>query len=322
MPDNSPRLELPFIQPSQAQKHVTHNEALLKLDTMVQLSVEGFEAITPPSLPQDGEVHALGTGATGAWAGQDGMIATFNENTWNFIAPQEGWQAWGKAEGKQHIYAGGDWSVPATDLQNIDGVGINTTSDATNRLSISSDATLLSHDGTDHQLKINKAAGGDTASLMFQTGWSGRAEMGTTGDDDFHIKVSADGSSFQDALTMRADTGTTDVKCLHSGKITIASDSVGLIDTPSAGGFVLIMVVHDSFPQTAHSAILAYDTGTSPALATMVMGSSFENQGTTTLTGTTSTANYTGIAAQAGQLKIENRLASSRTYSYTFIGGL
>jgi len=54
----------------------------------------------------------------------------------------------------------------------------------------------------------------------------------------------------------------------------------------------------------------------------MVLGTTVENHGTTNLTGTTSTANRTGIAVQAGQLQIENRLGSSRVYSYTFIGGL
>lgn len=322
MPDNSPRLELPFIQPSQAQKHVTHNEAILKLDTLVQLTVEAFGATTPPALPQDGEAHGLGTGPTGAWAGKDDMIAVFNENAWNFISPQEGWQAWGKTEGKQHVFDGVSWIVLAADLQNVDGVGINATSDATNRLSVSSDATLFSHDGDDHQLKINKAASGDTASMMFQTGWSGRAEMGTAGDDDFHIKVSDDGSSFQEALTIRADTGTTETKCMQSGKITIGADSVGVVSTPSAGGFVLITVVDDDFPLANHSCILVYDTGSSLDLSSLVVGTKIENHGTTVLDGTISTANRTGVAVQMGQLQIENRMTSSRVYSYTFLGGI
>jgi hypothetical protein len=37
MPDTSHALSLPLIQPSQAQKHVTHNEALRILDAVVQL---------------------------------------------------------------------------------------------------------------------------------------------------------------------------------------------------------------------------------------------------------------------------------------------
>ncbi len=39
MSDQSTLLSLPYIMPAQAQKHLTHNEALRTLDTLVQLSV-------------------------------------------------------------------------------------------------------------------------------------------------------------------------------------------------------------------------------------------------------------------------------------------
>ena len=76
----------------------------------------------------------------------------------------------------------------------------------TNRLAVSAPATLLTHAGNGHQLKLNKAASGDTASLLYQTNWSGRAEMGLTGDDHFRLKVSADGAAWTDALTVDAGT--------------------------------------------------------------------------------------------------------------------
>ena len=70
MPDISPRLALPYLQPSQAQKHVTHNEALRRLDLLVQLVVVQFGAEVPPASPAPGAVWALGAArrraATGA----------------------------------------------------------------------------------------------------------------------------------------------------------------------------------------------------------------------------------------------------------------
>ena len=51
MADTSAILSLPYILPSQAQKHVTHNEALRLLDVMVQLAVEAFDAQVPPASP-------------------------------------------------------------------------------------------------------------------------------------------------------------------------------------------------------------------------------------------------------------------------------
>lgn len=59
----------------------------------------------------------------------------------------------------------------------------------------------------DIRIKANKAAAGKTASFLFQDNWSGRAEFGLAGDDDFHVKVSADGSSWKDALIINRSTG-------------------------------------------------------------------------------------------------------------------
>jgi hypothetical protein len=54
---------------------------------------------------------------------------------------------------------------------------------------------------------LNKATAGDTASLLFQTGFGGRAEMGTAGGDDFTVKVSANGSAWFTALEADAASG-------------------------------------------------------------------------------------------------------------------
>jgi hypothetical protein len=84
---------------------------------------------------------------------------------------------------------------------------VNTSADSTNRLAVSSSATLLSHEGSDHRVKVNKAAAGDTASLLFQSGWSGRGEIGLMGSDDFGVKVSADGATFHDAVSIDRTSG-------------------------------------------------------------------------------------------------------------------
>ena len=206
MSELSPRLSLPFLMPAQAQKHVTHNEALEQLDMLVQLTVVGFEATTPPANPVDGQVWALGAAPLGAWAGQGGRLAVWRAGGWVFVTPAAGWRA---ALGTTlRLFDGSAWVDAALPpLQNLDGVGINTSHDATNRLSVAAPATLLTHDGADHQLKINKAAMGDTASLLFQTGFSGRAEMGLAGQEDFTLKVSANGADWQDGLVVARTSG-------------------------------------------------------------------------------------------------------------------
>jgi hypothetical protein len=92
-------------------------------------------------------------------------------------------------------------------LQNLSLLGINTTADATNKLAVKSSAVLFDNVGAGSQVKVNKAAAGDTASHLFQTGYSGRAEFGLTGDDDFHLKVSADGSTWKEGLKVDKTTG-------------------------------------------------------------------------------------------------------------------
>ena len=103
--------------------------------------------------------------------------------------------------------AGGGGGVASINPATGGLVGVNATADTTNRLSVSSPATLFDNEGDDHQLKINKDAAGDNASVIFQTGYSGRAEFGLTGDDDFHMKVSPDGSTFYDGIIIDKDTG-------------------------------------------------------------------------------------------------------------------
>lgn len=287
---DTPNLALPFILAAQAQKHVTHNEAIRALDCLVQLSVESRTLTVPPPAPADGDRFLIAASPTGAWSGHADKIAAFQDGTWAFYGPKEGWIAWVADEGALVIYAAGAWSpfagsgggggglsspvansdlanmangtikgrtsagsgkpedltgaqatalldvftgsgsghkkglVPDpgatagtakylredgtwTDLSNVPLVGVNATADSTNKLAIQSAASLFDNAGNGHQQKINKAAASDTASQLYQTNYSGRAEIGLTGDDDFHFKVSADGSTWREAIKIDRTTG-------------------------------------------------------------------------------------------------------------------
>ena len=216
MSETTPTLALPLIQAAQAQKHVTHNEAIELLDMLTQLVVQAFDATTPPASPAEGQSWAIGTGASGDWAGQDGRIASFRGGGWLYVTPQEGWRAYGITPGAYRVYSGGIWADlggGVASFDNLPGVGINAGADATNRLTVSSPATLFNHEGAGHQLKLNKASGSDTASLLYQSGFSGRAEMGLAGNNNFAIKVSTDGVAWTDGLTINGATGR--VKIAH-----------------------------------------------------------------------------------------------------------
>lgn len=200
--DSTPNLDLPYIAAAQAQKHVTHNEAIRALDAIVQLAVLDRDLSAPPATPADGDRYIVAASSTGAWTDRDAQLAAYQDGAWQFFRPQTGWVAWIADEGRLLGWDGSTWRPVATDatVNPTPLVGVNATADTTNRLSLNATASLFNHDGSGHQLKINKAGESDTASLLFQSGFSGRAEFGLPSTDDFSVKVSADGSIWHDAL--------------------------------------------------------------------------------------------------------------------------
>ncbi|MGH1421188.1 MAG: DUF2793 domain-containing protein [Hyphomonas sp.] len=203
MPETSPRLALPFIQPAQAQKHVTHNAALEVLDALVQPVVLDRDRTQPPAVPTAGAGHLVAAGAVGAWASQDHSIAVWQGTGWLFLPPQEGWRVFVQNEAQQLVFSAGIWGAAR---EVFDQLGVNATASAVDRLAVGAAGSLFSHAGSDHRMRVNKATATDTASLLFQSNWSGRAEVGLAGNEDLSIKVSPDGSVWSEALRFDATT--------------------------------------------------------------------------------------------------------------------
>ncbi len=109
MSDITTHLLLPYILASQAQKHVTHNEALRLLDAMVQLSVLDRNRPVPPASPVDGDRHIVASGATGLWTGWDLNVAFWVDGVWMRLVPRSGWLAWIAAEQAFVVWNGSAW---------------------------------------------------------------------------------------------------------------------------------------------------------------------------------------------------------------------
>ncbi|MFC0810784.1 DUF2793 domain-containing protein [Paracoccus panacisoli] len=109
MSDTSTHLGLPYLLAAQAQKHVTHNEALRLLDAMVQLSVLDRTRTTPPASPADGDRHLVASGATGLWAGWDLNVAFWVDGVWLRLVPRQGWLVWIAAEQAFQVWNGSAW---------------------------------------------------------------------------------------------------------------------------------------------------------------------------------------------------------------------
>lgn len=211
----TPRMGLPLIEAAQAQKHVTHNEALVVVDALAHLYVLDRDLAAPPPSPVDGDAYLVAPAASGDWAGQGGSIAYLIDAAWRFYAPFKGLRAYVEDEQALLHYDGATWVDFSTllSLQNVPLLGVGTTADAANPFSAKFNNALLTAkyvaEGGDGDLRIkaNKEAAADTASYLFQTNFSGRAEFGLVGNDDFTIKVSPDGSAWIDALTIDKATG-------------------------------------------------------------------------------------------------------------------
>lgn len=205
------KLRLPYIEGDQAQKHVTHNEALELVDALLQASVLDKDLADPPSSPTNGDAYIVAATATGDWVGKENDVAVSTDGIWKFYTPNTGWEMWVLDESAKYRFTSGSgWAaVPVvSDTPTFSQLGVGgATPDGTNKLSVNSGAILFNRATDDVQVKLNKEVSGDSATFLFQTGFSARAEIGTAGNDDFTFKVSPDGSTFYNGIVIDKDTG-------------------------------------------------------------------------------------------------------------------
>ncbi len=110
------KLSLPLLQPSQAQKHVTVNEALSRLDGLTALILVSRSQATPPAVATEGAAYGLPADASGAWEGKGGAVALFLNEGWVFVSPTRGWRAWIADENAPAIHDGANWRAGALAL--------------------------------------------------------------------------------------------------------------------------------------------------------------------------------------------------------------
>jgi hypothetical protein len=116
MAEESAKLRIPYIAAAQAQKHVTHNEGMTLLDTLVQLSVIDKDLTAPPGSPSEGDTYIVagaGGTATGAWVGWEKRIARFIDGMWRSylagVGAGAGWIAYVIDESTLYVFSGTVW---------------------------------------------------------------------------------------------------------------------------------------------------------------------------------------------------------------------
>ena len=105
----TPHFNLDYLMPEQAQKHVTLNDALRRLDGLVQLSVKSTKLAIPPSAPANGDRYLVGPEPQEAWDGASGNLALYEDTAWHFFAPQSGWRLWDEAARAFLVFDGDSW---------------------------------------------------------------------------------------------------------------------------------------------------------------------------------------------------------------------
>jgi hypothetical protein len=105
------RFALPLLEAGQAQKEMFHNEALLRIDSLLHASVIAIGTEVPPGDPAPGDCWIVGAAPSGAWAGQAHALASWSAGGWRFVAAREGMCVWAAAARERALFRDGAWHV-------------------------------------------------------------------------------------------------------------------------------------------------------------------------------------------------------------------
>jgi Protein of unknown function (DUF2793) len=107
----TPRHALPELFVGQAQKEITHNEALARIDALLHPEIQAVLAVPPPALSDvdDGKCWIIGDSPSGPWAGRSKEIAVWAGGSWRYITPVKGMSVWHVADSKRLFYIGDNW---------------------------------------------------------------------------------------------------------------------------------------------------------------------------------------------------------------------
>lgn len=132
----APRTNAPFWAASQAGPWSPFNKAARFFDAFCfRTSVLDRDLAAPPGSPVDGARYLVATGATGAWAAQDGRLAIYNGSgagdAWLFAdVDHDGTEIYVADEGVVIRYESAAWSTVASetarvqDMDDVDATGI------------------------------------------------------------------------------------------------------------------------------------------------------------------------------------------------------
>jgi hypothetical protein len=244
MPDATTNLALPFLAAAQAQKHVTVNESLLRLDALVQAVVESATLAAQPASPADGTLYILPPGKSGAAWGPmaNGALAYYRDGVWEALAPRHGFRVWVRDAEILQVFDGTTWRRAArerlaaartyyvrADGDDANDGRANTAAGAFATISRGLGAVRDDLDLNGYDVVVQVAAGTFTETLSLQGDWIGAGSVTLRGNVGAPANV-----------TLRTTT-TADVLVLADGArlalegVTLASPGGGALARVSCG---------------------------------------------------------------------------------------
>ncbi len=218
--DSTQHLHLPLLAPAQAQKHVTHNEALLALDVLCQASVLNRICGWPPHNPQEGDRYLIPNSPRqdthNQWKAKANALAVWRDAAWHYYTPNVGWIIFIQDEEEFVFWNGQVWknlSHEVHELQNLKALGVGTTSDKKNDVALKTNRVLwtartVSEGGTGNfECAFNKGDDHKKLSFVLQQNYSDRIRILFDETGSFILSISPDGSIWHIALKVDPQTG-------------------------------------------------------------------------------------------------------------------
>ena len=111
MSEESTRHAFHYIQSSQAQKHVTHNETVRLMDVLVQMSSISDQIEEPPSDAKEADCYIIPLHAKGPWAGRTDQIACIENDACRYLTPQKGLRIYVETKDCLELFDGRNWKA-------------------------------------------------------------------------------------------------------------------------------------------------------------------------------------------------------------------
>lgn len=108
----TPNFSMPLLVTAQAQKEITHNEALILIDALLRGTILDGPLDVPPADPMAGDCWIVGDDPEGAWVAAARHLAICTEGGWRFITPAIKMKICRLVDGAMLAFDGSQWQLP------------------------------------------------------------------------------------------------------------------------------------------------------------------------------------------------------------------